>query len=362
MPGTLKDPLAESLSVPNFGIEAETRTGFRHWVGIGAGSIAVHILLFLVAAGLGTLPGPVRRSAPDIQMDLKPGSVTRLVAPPVDVLTQRAPNRGKISQEFNVSSLPPRPAQPNVPQNPGAAAPPRQKFQLPERREPEAPKAALPDSPAPPAVDTAQIRTNSPLPALGTNVPIPPPQIEASEKPKLSFEKPGSITGTAGTSGVGRVPVPKPTSTVEEAARQVARGGGRGLIVGDEDASPGANPSSPSVPIPGKLGSAVELLSDPEGIDFWPYLVKVLSSVRRNWFSVIPESARFGRQGRTVIQFAINRDGTVPKLVIATPSGADALDRAAVAGISASNPFSPLPPEFKGSQIRLQFVFKYNVK
>jgi TonB family protein len=132
--------------------------------------------------------------------------------------------------------------------------------------------------------------------------------------------------------------------------------------VGDEDASAGANPLSPSVPIPGKLGSAVELLSDPMGADFWPYLVKVLSAVRRNWFAVIPESARFGRAGRTVIQFAINKDGNVPKLVIATPSGTEALDRAAVAGISASNPFPPLPVEYKGSQVRLQFVFKYNVK
>jgi TonB family protein len=98
------------------------------------------------------------------------------------------------------------------------------------------------------------------------------------------------------------------------------------------------------------------------GADFLPYMMKVLSSVRRNWFAVIPESARFGRQGRAVIQFAINRDGSVPKLVIATPSGTEALDRAAVAGISASNPFPPLPPEFRGSQIRLQFVFRYNVR
>jgi TonB family protein len=51
----------------------------------------------------------------------------------------------------------------------------------------------------------------------------------------------------------------------------------------------------------------------------------------------------------------------VPKLVIATTSGTEALDRAAVAGISASNPFPPLPDEFKGGQVRLQFTFRYNV-
>jgi TonB family protein len=102
-------------------------------------------------------------------------------------------------------------------------------------------------------------------------------------------------------------------------------------------------------------------MSDPMGVDFRPYLIKILSTVRRNWFAVIPETARLGRQGRVQIQFAVNRDGSVPKLVIATPSGTESLDRAAVAGISASNPFPPLPAEFKGLQVRLQFTFLYNV-
>jgi TonB family protein len=103
------------------------------------------------------------------------------------------------------------------------------------------------------------------------------------------------------------------------------------------------------------------LLSDPQGVDFQPYLIKVLAAVRRNWFAVIPESVRLGRRGTVTIQFSISRQGNVPKLVIASPSGAEPLDRAAVAGISASNPFPPLPSEFRGDQIRLQFTFSYNM-
>jgi TonB family protein len=67
-----------------------------------------------------------------------------------------------------------------------------------------------------------------------------------------------------------------------------------------------------------------------------------------------------GRRGQVLIQFIIDRHGAVPKLVIATSSGTEAFDRAAVAGVSASNPFPPLPPEFKGDQIRLQLAFSYN--
>jgi outer membrane biosynthesis protein TonB len=47
--------------------------------------------------------------------------------------------------------------------------------------------------------------------------------------------------------------------------------------------------------------------------------------------------------------------------VIAEFSGADALDRAAVAGISAWVPFPPLPSEFKGDRIVLQMNFAYNM-
>jgi TonB family protein len=75
----------------------------------------------------------------------------------------------------------------------------------------------------------------------------------------------------------------------------------------------------------------------------------------------MPESAKLGRRGRVIIQFSIAKDGRVPKLVIVGHSGTDALDRAAVAGISASNPFPPLPSEFAGGQVRLQFTFAYNM-
>lgn len=347
-------------SVPNFALSQPEHRDWRRLVEVGAGSIFVHVVLVLLLITVAAIPTQ-RYTAPAITARFNPKDAAKLVAPPSSVLTQKAPNKGKISTEFNVASLPPRPSQPNVPASPGAAALPRQKFTLPDRKNPLPGVPTI--TPDAPAIDTAQIRAAAPPPPALGNQPGPPPQIEPTEKPKLTFERPGVPMSSTAPTGLGRVPVPTPSRSVEDAARQVARGGGRGLIVGDEDAaSPGSSPSSPAVPVPGKLGSAVELLSDPMGVDFWPYLVKVLSTVRRNWFAVIPESARMGRQGRVSVQFAINRDGTVPKLVISGPSGADALDRASVAAISASNPFPPLPPEFKGSQIRLQFAFKYNVR
>ena len=74
----------------------------------------------------------------------------------------------------------------------------------------------------------------------------------------------------------------------------------------------------------------------------------------------MPESAKLGRRGKVAIQFAIAKDGSVTKVVFATNSGFEAFDRAAVASISMSNPFPPLPTEFRGNVVRLQFSFTYN--
>jgi TonB family protein len=202
-----------------------------------------------------------------------------------------------------------------------------------------------------------------PLPGAIPNLSAPPvakpPQIQPEEKPKLAFETPGVLTVKPG--GTGRIEAPK--SGIEEAMHNASRPGPGGVSVGDVgadlDTGIRGTPGQPGAS--GRQASSLELLSDPMGVDFKPYLIRVLAAVRRNWLAVIPESARFGRRGKTVLQFAVSRSGSVPKLVIVMPSGTDAFDRAAVAGVSASNPFPPLPPEFKGDVIRLQLAFFYNV-
>jgi TonB family protein len=220
--------------------------------------------------------------------------------------------------------------------------------------------------PEPPSVDTARTPPPVGMPPLGaTTAPgPPPPQIQTEEKPKLTFETVGSPSGSPSASRSLRPRLAAPSTSVMEATRDSVRSSHGGIVVGDLDvqASPGIGRGLAQLPAPGRTATALEMLSDPGGVDFKPYLIRILAAVKRNWLSVIPESARQGRTGRVLVQFAIARDGYVPKLVIAVPSGADALDRAAVAGISASTPFEPLPSGFKGNQVRLQFSFSYNLK
>ncbi len=311
-----------------------------------AASLALHLaglgLLLLLPASTFAPPAP------------RPGlrSSTVLVAPPRE-LTQIAPNRGKVGKEFSLENLLPQP-----PLRMPAAVPPMS-------RRPSQPMPAPPQMartlPEPPSVDTAQSPAPvGPPPPGATAAPGPPPQIQTEEKPKLAFETPGAPSGVP--KGLGRIPVPG--TSVIEATREAIRGSHGGTVVGDLDlqASPGLGGGIIVPPAPGKTATALELQSDPMGVDFKPYLIRILAAVKRNWLAVVPESARLGRAGRVQIQFAIARDGYVPKLVIALPSGTDALDRAAVAGISASTPFPPLPAEFKGNQVRLQFTFSYNLR
>jgi hypothetical protein len=55
-------------------------------------------------------------------------------------------------------------------------------------------------------------------------------------------------------------------------------------MIGDMDDMPTL--ASPNAPSPGPARSNLQLLSDPAGVDFKPYLVQVLAAVRTNWLSV----------------------------------------------------------------------------
>jgi TonB family protein len=143
-------------------------------------------------------------------------------------------------------------------------------------------------------------------------------------------------------------------AAVEQAARAAAanRGGYSG-DTGDTGLSQGRQ---------GGAASGLDVLSDTMGVDFGPYLARVLHDVRVNWYNLIPESARppISKQGKVSIQFAILKDGRVSAMQLTGSSSDVALDRAAWGGINGSNPFPPLPSDFKGEYLALRFNFFYN--
>ena len=134
-----------------------------------------------------------------------------------------------------------------------------------------------------------------------------------------------------------------------EQATAAARGSGQGQG-GDFGLGTGAH---------GRQLGNLEVLSDTMGVDFGPYLQRVLHDVRQNWYTAIPESAQW-KKGKLAIEFAITKDGKVAGMKLVASSGDTPLDRAAWAGITASDPFPPLPSEFGGQFLALRFIFFYN--
>jgi TonB family protein len=307
----------------------------------GTLSIITHIVAIII---LFALPREVFRP---------PVEPRRIVTPlvfPLKEPTQKAPNTEKVSKSLNVEALLPRQ---NVVLPHARLSTTRPRALQP----PPAPvaKPSVPPMIEPPKVDAA-IKDGGPkLPPGLTPTAAPPPQIQ-TEEPKLAFETPGSYG-----SGQGVPKESPPSTSVADAMRALSHSGSGGVVVGDLGMGDGGiGPGINQPPSAGRQKSQLQLLSDPMGADFRPYLLQILQTVRRNWFAVMPESARLGRRGTVALQFAIAKDGTVTKIVFATNSGVDSLDRAAVASISMANPLPPLPLDFRGNIIRLQLTFAYN--
>jgi TonB family protein len=109
----------------------------------------------------------------------------------------------------------------------------------------------------------------------------------------------------------------------------------------------------------GRPQGGLDVLSDTQGVDFGPYLQRILQDVRENWYRLIPESAEM-KKGKLAIEFAITKDGKIADMRLVATSNDAALDRAAWGGITASNPFPPLPSDFTGPFLALRFRFYYN--
>jgi TonB family protein len=208
------------------------------------------------------------------------------------------------------------PAQGQPPQNQAAQSQPQQQ---PQQEDQQA------SPPAPPQSDqTAQLRTPPP-----TNRPVP------------NFNTPM----TAG-------------SAIEQATRAAAasRGHYGSGDSGDYGLSRGRSGA--------KALDQAEILTDTMGVDFGPYLTRVVQIVRQNWYSLMPPSVYppILKQGKLSIEFVILKDGKTASMVVHTSSGDVALDRAAWGSITASDPFPPLPKEFPGKLLGLRFYYFYNLE
>ncbi len=254
-----------------------------------------------------------------------------------------------------VSEVPKVPSSPSEPRSERMRIDPRILREIAPNVEPQ----PLPGKPEPERV--VRDLPDAPQPKVASPPLEPPkPQPQAS-RPVAKLETPDDQPKSSGLI----LPRVSPGKALEESLREAARkGGGRtGAISGPMPGSGAGPPGGGGQASQGLLTNGYELLTPTEGVDFSNYLARVLASVRRNWYAVIPESARLGDRGRVILQFRIMKVGDVPvgEPALIGTSGKQPLDAAAISAIRASSPFEPLPPAFSGPYIELRFIFLYNL-
>ena len=351
--------------------ETDSRTrrfddGYHPTVGIGEADERNAALVrerFLVSVILHLVVVVVMVTNPDLFDRLFPEQPAEPEPPPQDVTLLYTPPPEDRPQ-LTAPPLPEPPEPPPTPQPEPAPEPvpePQPQPQLQVPVVPRLPQPAVPPVEPPPDPglggmgDEELFARELPpigIPEMAEPATEPPPQ--APDPPSPTIEP---VPDNEQSQARLQFPVIQPPGRGTEAilrglARDRVTQGGRGVL----DGVPEFDPDNPNMSIPGP-----QILSDTMGVNFRPYLLRIYLLVRRNWYSVIPEIARLGKQGRVALEFSIRRNGRVPDLELRVSSGTDSLDSAALASIRLSNPFPPLPEEFPGEDIRLRFVYLYNV-
>jgi TonB family protein len=207
---------------------------------------------------------------------------------------------------------------------------------------PGAPGMIAPRAPQPAPQALAQNQPQVQQPAQQQS---PRPQFQSDQQAQLQTPAQPNNSFSKYTGGM------TPGQAIRQAAEGAAANRSAGVgQAGDYGLGTGAH---------GRQMGALEVLSDTQGVDFGPYLKRIVQDTRENWLHLIPESAEM-KKGKLTIEFAISKDGKVLDMRRVASSGDDALDRAAWGGISASNPYPPLPTEFTGPYLALRFTFFYN--
>lgn len=297
-------------------------------------SIIVHLLIFIVLWNFNLIEKYIPwHRAVVVSLDAnKDKNVTFLALPPDLQKPPRKPNTNVMSDKDRIAisrhpQLDPKELRKILATPPGA----------PGMTGPRAPQPAAPQALAqnqPPAQQQGQ-----PAPARPQFDSNQTAQLQMPARPKAA----DTFSKYSGSMSAG--------SAIQQATQAAAasRAGGGGQE-GDFGLGTGAH---------GARMGPFEILSDTQGVDFGPYLQRILQDVKDNWYRIIPESAEM-KKGKLAIEFAITKDGKVADMRLVATSGDTALDRAAWGGITASNPFPPLPSGFTGPYLALRFRFYYN--
>jgi TonB family protein len=105
-----------------------------------------------------------------------------------------------------------------------------------------------------------------------------------------------------------------------------------------------------------------KILSATDGVDWLPYLSGLAGPLGLKFHAKIPAAAAHGGKGIVAVRVRIHKDGTVPDdcVAIASSSGNEDMDAAALSATRAAAPFARLPEGYRGTYLDLQLRFYYH--
>ena len=309
--------------------------------------------------------------------DLKPKDIEFVLvekeAPPIDKNTK---NRADKNSQAGGKHDPSRPVslpQPSAPKaekkpvsapkapakKPAAAQPQKkqpQQVQKPQPKPAEKPTQPAPKAPAPKPSPAPAAPKVTQKPKSTFNIPVPKSSIPQVAQPTAPLTPAPKIGGGGTSSGVkgGTGSSPAPTfsqSRSTSASSGAGRSGGQGRFSGTSGFG-GGNVGNPGPGNP-KGAPGIDAIKEP---DFGPYMKELQRLIKMNW-----DPPKGNESKRVVLLFTISRDGRLMSVKVLKSSGLAAADNAALNAVKLTAPFRPLPPEFRGNSVDIQFTFDYNV-
>lgn len=221
------------------------------------------------------------------------------------------------------------------------------------------PVAPRPEQPQPqPQPRTAETRPLPSTPAPNLAPSTAPPNLPSSPAPQpVAPRQPPPVVADAPRPQPSTRPnfggVPQSASDSIQQAIHGATRGGSGGGVGVASRNRGGSEVG--------MGPA-EILSDTQGVNFNPYLKRILQEIYDQWIPLIPEEARppLRKSGTTMIRFTILPDGTIGAMHLDGSTHDDALNKAAWGSITGVGQFPALPSQFHGPNLELRIHYLVN--
>ena len=281
-------------------------------------------------------PAAAQKPSPAPQPPAKTQQQTPKQSQPAPQPKPQPAKKPAVTQQIQ-QALQPKPApQPEQPTPPAPKAPQAAKPAPPTAR----PSIKPPTTPKPVAKPSSAFQV--PVPKGGTNTGT---YATGPISGSGTANKGGGSGGPVSGSGSGKyTPAPSlaPTGGGSSSGQKLAKGGGGGT-------------GGPGNPGPGNPNGApgIDTIREP---DFGPYMRELQRRIKMNW-----DPPKGNESKRVVLMFKIAKDGRLLSCSVYKSSGLKSADDAALNAVKLTAPFRPLPAEYKGSSIDIQFTFDYNV-